>query len=451
MVKKRVMGRYDSHGSHLFLGLLLLGVFLAIAGNPETTLAGGEFHISNEASVIYNDVSGPGSKQSSLSEGFHYIDAFSLSGNGERMGFDYNYNLGFKATNDRTMDVKEISLTNLQGRATNKVHTMNIGDTFESFSQYSLSSALKGVSYRFADSAKRLPEATVVYGIAYGRWDTFWGNRSEVGAIERQVWGAKVKHAFLPELSAGLSAVKSVDHMRLFTEDLYDNNLFAFDWEYNPIKGLTVRGESSLSDTEVTAVTDTTRSLSGSAHRIEAIGSGGPSKVTLDYERVSTDFKTLMGSATPDREKVKAKWRYKYAKNLTANLGFLWYRDNLNGAKAYTTDHYKPEIGLTASRLFQRQYAVVDMLYKPEKSQRRDESDANNSLNHVLTMNYRDRYGIIQSDLNLGYTKYGTDENVRDSNEYLANINLSTRQTYDRFIVKPALYLGLPGRTGGFT
>jgi hypothetical protein len=192
----------------------------------------------------------------------------------------------------------------------------------------------------------------------------------------------------------------------------------------------------------VTAVADTTRSLSGSAHRIEAIGSGGPSKVTLDYERVSTDFKTLMGSATPDREKVKAKWRYKYAKNLTANLGFLWYRDNLNGAKAYTTDHYKPEIGLTASRLFQRQYAVVDMLYKPEKSQRRDESDANNSLNHVLTMNYRDRYGIIQSDLNLGYTKYGTDENVRDSNEYLANINLSTRQTYDRFIVKPALYLG---------
>lgn len=444
MGKKGVTGCYDSRGSHLFLWLFFGVLSLVLAGTPGTSLAENEYHISNEASVTYNDVSGPGSKQSSLSEGFHYIDAFNLSGNGQYVGFDYNYNLGLKATNDRQMDVKDISLTNLQGRATNKVHTMNIGDTFESFSQYSLSSALKGVSYRYANSGRRLPEATVVYGIAYGRWDTFWGNRSEVGAVERQVWGGKLKYDFLPELSAGLSAVKSVDHMRLFTEDLYDNNLYTLDWEYNPIKGLTIRGESSVSDTEVEATTGDTRSLSGSAHRIEAIGSGGPSKVTIDYERVSPEFTTLMGSATPDREKVKAKWRYKYDKNLSANFGFLWYRDNLNDAKAYTTDHYKPEVGFTLKRLFKRQYAILDMLYKPEKSQRRDGSgpDTTDTLNHVLTMNYRDRYGMIQSDLNLGYTRYSTEENVRDSNEYLANINLSTRKTYDRYILKPAVYLG---------
>lgn len=63
----------------------------------------------------------------------------------------------------------------------------------------------------------------------------------------------------------------------------------------------------------------------------------------LEYERVSTKFFTLVGSATPDREKVKGTWRYKATKNVTTNLGFLWFHDNLDGTKTQdTTNYYKP-------------------------------------------------------------------------------------------------------------
>ncbi len=61
---------------------------------------------------------------------------------------DYNFNLGAKGTDDKRNDIQPFSLTNMQGRFTNKVHTLTIGDTFESFSQYALNTAVKGASYR---------------------------------------------------------------------------------------------------------------------------------------------------------------------------------------------------------------------------------------------------------------------------------------------------------------
>ncbi len=57
-------------------------------------------------------------------------------------------------------------------------------------------------------------------------------------------------------------------------------------------------------------------------------------------------------------------------------------------------------------------------------------------------MNYRDRFGIFDSETNLGYTVYDTKTAVRDSTEYTYNTTVSSRHTVDKLILKPSLYLG---------
>lgn len=407
---------------------------LAAVLAPAPVRAEHELHIANEFSVTANDVSGPGDEQSSLTEGVRYLEVFSLFGNGSVGGFDYNFTVGAKATDDDRNDINSLSLTNLQGRLTNKIHTLTVGDTFESFSQYALSSAVKGGSYKFAPGGN-LPELTLVYGVAYSRWDNFW----DIDAIERRVMGGRIKQNFGPDFHVGFSAVRSEDHQRVLGSDLVDNRTLTLDWEYRPIPGLTIAGESSWADGSVDVDGTPDRDFSGSAHKVTATGDGGPSRVTLEYERVAPDYQTLVGSATPDREKAKAKWRYKASKTVTVTSGLLWYRDNLDGDKAYTTDHYKPELGVSVKRPFQRQYAVIDVGYKLDRSHSR----ALHTLDQFFTVGYRDRFGVFDSDTNLGITVYDSDKSTRRRDEeYTYNTSLSSRHTVGRFVLKPSLYLG---------
>ena len=392
-----------------------------------------EIHVSNDFSVTYNDVSGPGRDQSSLTRGTRYLDELSVFGNGRLESFDYNYTVGGKTTDDRGNDSKTWSLTNLQGRFTDKVHTLTIGDTFESFSQYALNTAVKGGSYKYSPGGC-LPEVTLLYGVAYPRWDNIWATKT----TERQVFGGKIKQALLAdELWVGFSGVQTIDHNGYGSGSLFDGNVFTGDWEYRPIPGLTIRGESSFSYYGEAPQSGIYRETNGNAHKIEAVGDADPSRISIEYERVSPGYLTIAGSATPDREKVKSKWRYKYAKNLTMNLGFLWFHDNLDGQKTTgRTDRYKPEAGITVKHLFSRQYAVADLSYKVDIA-----NGAVESTDHIINLNYRDRYGMFDSDTNLGITRYDT-TGSRRSFEFTYNAALSSRHTLGAVVLKPSLYLG---------
>lgn len=415
----------------------LFFMFVAISDLP--VFAASEFHLSNELSVTSNHVSGPGESSSSLSEGSYTLNVLGINGSGDIKQFTYSYNLGIKATDDRTNDPKSFSLTNLQGKLTNKIHTLTLGDTFESFSQYSLSTALKGASYRFFDEAEHSPEVTLVYGVAYPRWDNVW-HEPKTRSLERQVYGGRVKYEFSPEFAAGVSVVTSDDAKRTNSSDaLIDDTIYELDAEYKPIPGLTLHAEGALNDTDESpgegAEND---AYSGNAFKIEAVGDGGPSRVSLEFERVSPDFRTMTGSATSDREKFKAKWKYKFSKDVTITTGLLWYRDNLEDNKAYTTNSFKSDLGVAVKKLFGRQYAASDISYKFDS---KDGSDTSTS-DHITNLNYRDRFGVFDSDSNLGYTFYDEKKQVRDGQEYTYNTSLSSRHTAGRFIFKPAVYAG---------
>lgn len=414
-------------------------ILLACMGLASNGYAENEIHLSNEFSVTNNDITGPGSESSSLTEGFRYLNVLGINGNGKINQFDYSFNIGCKATDDIRNDVKKFSLTNLQGRISDTMNTLNLGDTFESFSQYSLSTAVKGASYRFYNEAANTPEITLVSGLVYPRWDNVWHD-NETQTIERKAFGGRIKYDFTPDFTAGLNVVGSEDDDRINTTDpLYSSSIYSLDMEYRPILGLTIQTESAFNKTEVSlqkgaAYTE----YSGYAHKIEAVGDGGPSRVSLEYERVSPDFQTLLGSATPDREKAKAKWRYKYNKRISLNTGFLWFRNNLEDQKAFTTNNYRPEIGIAVKRLFDRRYSTVNLSYKLD----RKEGGNISTTDHITNFNYRDRVGIFDSDTNLGYTIYHTETSVRDSKEYTYNTTLNSRHTFGKLILKPSLYLG---------
>lgn len=424
----------------------LTGVFVAVtllSFTGERVWAQNEWHLSNDFSYTYNDVSGPGSDQSSLTEGFRYMEVMNLNGSGTADGIDYHFNTGFRLTDDPRNDIRNFALTTLQGRLSKEAHEVSFGDVFQPFSQYSMATAVKGGAYKLT-GAEGLPEVTLIYGYANPRWDNFWDlGYGRVDAITRQAYGGRVQQKLADDFTAGFSVVRSYDSDRVFnTDTLYDSFSTTLDWEYLPIPGLSIRGESSFSDTtESPAADERDTKYHGYAHRLTAVGSGGPSRVTLEYERVSPNFLTVLGAATPDREKIKANWRYKISKLTTVTSRFLWYHDDLDGQKSYRTDYYRPEISLTQKRLFDRRYAVADLSYRLSIKERARETTSR--VDHIVNLGYRDRFGIFDSDTNVGLTSYDYRDATRArTTEYVYNTALSSRHTLGKVILKPSVMLG---------
>lgn len=414
----------------------LIAGALATALISPAAMAGNELHLSNEFSAVHNSLSGPGKNSSSLTEGLNFLDTLNIYGNGSNTkGWEYNYSAGLKATDDPRMDAKRASLTNLQGRLTNKTHTLTAGDVFESFSQYSLASSLKGASYKFLKEGSGLPELTGVFGWAYPRWDSLWLD-PDTRTVKRQVWGSRLKKDLLPDLAAGISMVGIKDADRQSAGDTkYEGGNLALDLAYSPIPGLTLSGEHSRSDyDEATGGT----SDKGTATRIEAVGDADPSRVSMEYERVEPEFLSPMGSSTPDRLKFKTRWRYKASKRVTVNSGLLWYRNNLDGQLSGTSRFWKPEVSVAVKRPFSsRPYSFTDISYKFDRKY----GNGSSASDHYLNANYRDRYGEIDHDLNLGYTIYDA-RGVREADEVNFNTSFNTRLEKGSVVWKPSLNLG---------
>ena len=406
-----------------------------------------EFHFSNEFSETFNEVTGLGSNQSSLTKGWRYLDVMGINGSGDLgRGWTHSYNVGLKASDDPKNDLKHISLTNLNAKFSNKTHTFNLGDTFDSFSQYTLNTALKGASYKYLDDGAFFSEVTLLSGFAYPRWDNAFSiGFGHVSIIDRIVWGARTKMDVLDNFAIGVNAVGTRDVMSIPPgEQSFDNSrTYSLDFEFKPLPGLTFRGEAAYGEAkELPQVGAAFVSHGGSAFRIEAVGDQDPSRVSLEYERVSSDFMTLTGAATADREKAKAKWRYKAAKNITTNLGFLWFHDNLDGLKAQgTTFYYKPDAGVTFKNVFGRKYSAVDLSYKFDYAELQG---LTTKSDNIVNVNYRDRFWLIDTDSNFGYISYNTlRPSANRRNEFTGNTTISSRYTFDSLILAPSIYLGI--------
>jgi len=410
-------------------GVLLIAPLLAIAA--ETS----EIHFQNETTLTLNGVSGAGANQSTLTQNHAYENTLNLN-----MHSDTLYmNLGGIVTDDRTADPKTVSLSNFQIRKTMGNSVLNLGDTFESCSQYGLGSSLKGASFHYQKTGTKSPELTLVGGYAYPQWANFSADQ-DVKTIRRTAYGFNLKQDLSETWMAGLHFLKTNDSDRINTTDpLYNGSIYSVYWAYKPFDGLAVTGESAFSQTSESpsdGVTD--QRYSGSAHKVAFAGEGGPYRVNLDYERVSPNFLSVLGAATADREKVKFKLREKLTTDTSVTYGLLWYHDNLDGQQVCTTDHYKPEITWVKRRLFGKKSASGDVSYKLDYAS----GGGQKTTDHFLDFGYRDRFGRIDSDTKLGFVSYSTNGGVRKSNEFTLNTSFSSRYTIGNYTWKPIVELG---------
>ena len=351
----------------------------------------------------------------------------------------YWLNLGGRGTDDRTVDLRPLSLTNLQLKMGSGPVRWTLGDTFEYFSQYTLSSSLKGISYTFHDESDRLPAVTLIYGVGYPRWDSFYGP-SPVKSVRRQAYGVRASRQLGDAWTFGLQLLQVDDSKRINPADpLYEGPVYGFDWQFRPFEGLTLAGESAFSNADESPGAGAAEiGRNGSAHRIIFEGEGDNVRLNLEYERVSPGFITLLGSATSDRERVRARWRQRNGRNTTENLGFVWFRDNLSNQKAFSTAHWRPEISFSQRRLFNRVYASGDAAYRYDTSN----GGGRRARNHYLDLGYRDRFGTMDFETRAGLINYRTTPGVRDSNEYTVNASIGTRKTLGSVVYRPQLFLG---------
>jgi hypothetical protein len=148
-----------------------------------------------------------------------------------------------------------------------------------------------------------------------------------------------------------------------------------------------------------------------------------------------------VGAVTPDREKFKGTWRYIVNKDVTAHTGFLYFHDDLEGQLTTPrSDNYKPDAGVTLKKLFGRQYSSLDVTYKLDLQEHRG-TPVNEQ--HFIDTNYRDRFGFLDTDTNLGWTSEKiTGGGPSRQQDLTYNTTLSSRHTVDKFILKPSVYLG---------
>lgn len=395
-----------------------------------------EFRLINDVQVNFNDISGPGRSASSLTDGTTYIESLNIYSRGNKGDFKYIFNLGGRTTNDKRYDKAKFALTSLKGNFVYQNHQVTAGDIFESYSQFSLDSALKGTSYKYYNEEDNLPNVSFVYGVAYPRWENLWDGYDLV-ALQRDVFGANITHDFNPVFTAGFSVVHSDDSQPVTVNDaLFNNTIYALDAKYTPIIGLTINAESAFSDTSEND-SGSTNSYTGSAQKLEIIGDGHPSRVVLKYERISPKFKTLTGSAISDQERFNSSWRYKYNKNITTDLKFLWFRNHINGSPQMT-HNWQPSANITVRKLFGRRYAKSSLSYKFEKKSGNDLT----TLNKYLTLTHSDRYGILENSTSLGLNSFNTNNATRDQVDYTANTTFNSRHKKGDFVIKPMISAG---------
>ena len=395
--------------------------------------------ITMESFSNSNAITGPGSGASSLTGSSNYFSSLSIHSDSGNETNKFSFDMSGKYADDPRTDPSMFSFTNINMKFAGPNTVLNLGDTFDSFSQYSLSSALKGLSYKLGGNESDNQEITFVYGLAYPRWDNF-RNSTDLQAIKRQAYGAKLKKGLSQYFTSGFSYIRSHDSDRITPADqLTDGGVFAWDWEYKPVEGARITGESAWSGATLSPAAGAADVDSkGTAHRVAFEGQGGPVRLSVEYERVSPGFESVMGSSTPDREKVKVRWREKKSARTSLTYGILWFKDNLSGQKDSTRNSWRPEVALTLKNLMGRPYGITDLSYKLDKQY----GGPQGTTNHFTNLGYNDRFGMWDSNTNLGFTKYGTTLGGQDTGEFTYNTAVSTRVTRGNTILKPSLSLG---------
>jgi hypothetical protein len=354
--------------------------------------AADEFIVNNRTEVISNQVSGPGSGSSFLDPGTHVMHETDLRWRGTVASGQWNslLNSTLRYTDSNQFDPERLSLQKLEWRLNDARYQINLGDYFANLSPYAMTKGIKGVAVQ-----RTLSTDQNYVRAFYGSFDNEWAYLLKDLArapMSTMGGGIRVQQAWEKfRLGFNLAEVHDQKDAAHATFPARSQVLPAVDWEYRE-SGLVVTGEHAYSDTdEVVTAGATAANKTGSAHKLVARASLKDINLDGHVERVTPDFMSLGGGATPDRMRYYMKADYKLNRDWRLFAVYDSYSDNLANQKPVTTDVTTRELGFKRAQAFGRRYMNVALSWR-DKLNKTSDSSADRTTNRIK-LKINDRVG----------------------------------------------------------
>lgn len=377
--------RYSINRLGFALGTVVCAVSAGSAG------AAAEFSVNNRTAVLHNSVSGPGAASSFFRPGahvFHESDIFHRTVLAE--SWNSMLSSSIRYTDTVQFDPDRFSLQKFEWQLSDATRSITLGDHFANLSQYSMSKAIKGMGYQqqFANEQNYVRAA---YGSFDGQWAYLLkSNPPLTEPMDRHGGGVRYQDnlgAWTYGLNLSTMSDRSSDINRRPGESAFSQYIPAVDWEYRD-SGLVVNAEHAYSNTsEETAAG--ILNTSGSAHKLALRTQAGGVNIDSNLERVSSDFKTLAGGATPDRLRGYLKADTRIDK-LWRVFGVVDYNHNDLSGRTFRTSNTTYEVGATKKRVFNRKSMTLSGSYRQKVT---DVSNGvGNRVSDRIKIKYNDRF-----------------------------------------------------------
>ncbi len=338
----------------LALALLAPPPALAMNINEQWKLALGDDFLYYDNSVTGSDKAG-----SFLTLGHYAVHNLNLGLNYTKGERNFEFVSEGRMADDEKIEAKRHTLKKLAATYVDPKHDAAVGDVLAAFSGYVLGASMKGARYtrKWGETA----DFTIIGGLEKPNWEDLWTHKANE-TIERRHYGVRYAKRFAGEasVSANVSWTKDAHSKTapgqadVVTPTL-DQRIFGADWALPTVKGLRLYGESAFSHTETDNPANVhddpitaDKTQSGQAHAVKADYVFKRFKTQNAFERVSPDYATSGGAASPDLIK------YNTQNTLTLSgawkfimLNYTWFHNNLNHAEGqHTTTTRVPESGI---------------------------------------------------------------------------------------------------------
>ena len=305
-------------------------------------------HISFQNEFLYynNAVSGGNANASFLSPGRFFTDDVHFMDNVKRGDLNWETAMDGREATDPRVELHRYNLKRFYSKVSDPLNEGVVGDFLGSLSQYTLNTSLKGAQYTRHLSSGTV-DLTALYGTPKSNWDDLWNHNAQE-TVDRQAFGLRGLKRFGGDAALGASFVESADNRARYITSavLVDQRVFGVDWALPRFHDFWFHGESAYSKTHLDNPTTTASGQEGRANLVKGEYSHGPFQSRTDFERVTPDFNTVNGSASPDLLRYTTENRLKLVGPWSLLANYTWFHNNLtNDDAAPVTKTALPEAG----------------------------------------------------------------------------------------------------------
>ena len=308
------------------------------------SIACAEFHFTQAVSGAYYHVDGDKSRSFYPGNEVDYLYEGSLDfSNIPLKDFSLFGNLEYRSTDDKTVDMQSASIERMYMGAKGQAKEILMGDFYQSFSDYSLGNALKGIKLSFGD--EKSSRFILLGGVDTAKWEDLWERRQEDSATRRYVWGARQENdLFNNKLALNFNYAGARDDKSyiISSNSPIMVNVFSIDGKYNINQYLSASSEIAQSFTDEDTRDGAAHTKNDSAHKLGLDFNLKDYSLSSVYSRVGTHFNTTGGFSAQDLEALNfdGTWFLPLKVRLTHYLHMD--RDNLSHTKTTTTKQLNP-------------------------------------------------------------------------------------------------------------